>query len=100
MSIAVTKGWKNICGNGVSKAINGFFINYRMVEIDLSFKIPGARHLVFHGSKKNVLIQTIVVLCIFLVVGIGGYIWRSNNIASQTDSAQTTLSGQLTDFVK
>ncbi|WP_257132178.1 hypothetical protein [Bacillus pseudomycoides] len=41
-----------------------------------------------------------MVLCIFLIVGIGGYVWRSNNIAPQTDSAQTTLAGQLTDFVK
>ncbi|PGC27648.1 hypothetical protein COM11_19755 [Bacillus pseudomycoides] len=53
-----------------------------------------------NGNKKNILTQIIVVLCIFLVVGIGGYVWRSNNIAPQTDSAQTTLAGQLTDFVK
>ncbi|MTK11829.1 MAG: hypothetical protein F8N39_07005 [Clostridiaceae bacterium] len=51
-------------------------------------------------SKKNVLRQTIAVLCIFLAVGIGGYVWCSNNIASQTGSSQTTLSGQLTDFIK
>ncbi|MBI6873503.1 hypothetical protein [Clostridium aciditolerans] len=51
-------------------------------------------------SKKNVLRQTIAVLCIFLAVGIGGYVWCSNNIAPQPNSSQTTLSGQLTDFIK
>ncbi|MDP4086187.1 MAG: hypothetical protein Q8934_16435 [Bacillota bacterium] len=50
--------------------------------------------------KKNILGQTVGVLCVFLVVGIGGYIWRSNDIASQTNSSQTTLAGQLTGFAK
>jgi uncharacterized membrane-anchored protein len=53
-----------------------------------------------NGSKKNVLAQTIAVLCIFLAVGIGGYVWCSNNIVPQTDSSQTTLTGQLTDLIK
>ena len=71
-----------------------------VTKIDIKAKSETAETNQSTGSKKNVLTQTIVVLCIFLVVGIGGYVWRSNNIASQTDSAQTTLSGQLTDFVK
>ncbi|WP_256238588.1 hypothetical protein [Bacillus sp. EB600] len=50
-------------------------------------------------NKKNVLVQTIVVLCIFLVAGVGTYNWRSNNIALQSTASQTTLAGQLTDFV-
>ena len=54
------------------------------------------------GSKKSVLAQTIAVLSIFLVVGVGDYVWSSNNLAiaktPQSDSSQTTLSGQLTDF--
>ncbi|MET3288764.1 UNVERIFIED_CONTAM: putative membrane-anchored protein [Brevibacillus sp. OAP136] len=53
-----------------------------------------------NGSKKNVLKQTVVVLCIFLAVGIGSYVGLSNHIASQTASAQTTLVGQLNDFIK
>ncbi|WP_246009233.1 hypothetical protein [Brevibacillus fluminis] len=53
-----------------------------------------------NGSKKNVLKQTVVVLCIFLAVGVGGYVGLSNHIASQTASAQTTLAGQLNDFIK
>jgi len=56
------------------------------------------------GSKKNVLAQTTAVLCVFMVVGIGGYIWCSNNIAAASNSSQTapsqaTLKGQLTNFI-
>lgn len=51
------------------------------------------------SGKGRVLIQTIVALILFLAAGTGGYIGLSNNIASQTDSAQGTLAGQLTDFV-
>lgn len=54
---------------------------------------------VTNGNKKNVLVQTIVVLCIFLVLGVGSYIWRSNQIASQSDASQTTIAGQLSDFI-
>lgn len=52
------------------------------------------------GSRKSVMAQTIATLCIFLVVGIGGYAWCNHHIAQQTDSSQTTLSGQLTDFIQ
>lgn len=41
-----------------------------------------------------------MALCIFLVVGVGGYVWRSNDLASQSTASQTTLAGQLTDFIK
>jgi uncharacterized membrane-anchored protein len=51
-----------------------------------------------NASKKNVLVQTIAVLCILLAVGIGGYVWSSNTIAA--DSSQATLAGQLTDIAK
>jgi hypothetical protein len=49
------------------------------------------------ASKKHVQTQTIVVLVLFLAAGIGGYNWRSNNIASQ---GQATLAGQLNYFFK
>ncbi|OIK10298.1 hypothetical protein [Bacillus sp. MUM 13] len=51
-------------------------------------------------NKKHVRTQTIVVLVIFLVAGIGGYNWRSNNLASQGAKEQATLAGQLNDFIK
>lgn len=50
-------------------------------------------------NKKNVFIQTIAVLGVFLAVGIGGYGWCSNNIAQQSVSSSTTLKGQLTSFI-
>lgn len=50
-------------------------------------------------SPKNVLLQTVAVLIVFLAVGIGGYMWCNQNIVPEIDSSQTTLSGQLTDFI-
>jgi Uncharacterized membrane-anchored protein conserved in bacteria len=52
------------------------------------------------GNKKNVIIQTIIVLCLFLSIGIDGYVICSNSIAKQSDSVQTSLKGQLEDFIK
>lgn len=81
-------------------AILAIIIFLAVTKIDTKAKNETAVTNQSHESKKNVLTQTISVLCIFLVVGIGGYVWRSNDIASQTNSAQTTLVGQLTDFSK
>ena len=35
----------------------------------------------------------------YVILGIGGYAWCSNNIASQADSSVVSLSGQLTDYI-
>lgn len=69
-------------------------------KIDTNVKSDIAETNQRNAYKKHVLTQTIVVLVIFLVVGIGGYNWRSNNIESQGASEQTTLSGKLNNFVK
>lgn len=53
-----------------------------------------------NANKKLILIQTIVVLVISLIVGIGGYNWRSINIETQGVAEQSTIAGQLNDFVK
>ncbi|QED48300.1 COG4705 family protein [Cytobacillus dafuensis] len=81
-------------------AILAIIIFLAVTKIDTTAKSETKEINQTNGSKKNVLTQTFAVLCIFLVLGIGGYVWCSNNIASQTDSSQTTLSGQLTDFIK
>jgi uncharacterized membrane-anchored protein len=81
-------------------AILAIIVFLAVSKIDIKAKNETVETSQIIGNKKNVLNQTIVVLCIFLVVGVGGYIWRSNDIASQTSSPQTTLGGQLTDFVK
>lgn len=51
------------------------------------------------GRHKNVLNQTGAVLLVFIIIGIGGYYWCNTNIVPQIDSSQTTLSGQLNDFI-
>lgn len=79
-------------------AILAIIIFLAVTKIDITTKNETSETNQSNGSKKNVLTQTIAVLLISLVVGIGGYVWRSNNIASQTDSSQTTLAGQLTNF--
>jgi uncharacterized membrane-anchored protein len=81
-------------------AILAIIVFLAVSKIDITANSETTKTNQTNGSKKNVLTQTIVVLCIFLVVGIGGYIWRSNSITAQTNSPQATLAGQLTDFVK
>ncbi|MBM7656233.1 COG4705 family protein [Neobacillus cucumis] len=81
-------------------AILAIIILLAVTKIDINSKSEVAEKNQPNGRKKNVLTQTIVVLCIFLVGGIGGYVWRSNNIASQNTSSQATLGGQLTGFIK
>jgi len=81
-------------------AILAIIILLAATKMDINSKNEVAETNQTNGSKKNVLTQTIVVLCIFLLGGIGGYVWRSNNIASQTTSSQATLGGQLTGFIK
>jgi len=81
-------------------AILGIIVFLAVSKIDISTKRETTNTEQTNGSKKNVFIQTIVVLCVFLIVGIGGYTWRSNNLALETNASQATLSGQLSDFVK
>lgn len=71
-----------------------------ITKIDITSKSEMVDTNSTRASKRNVLTQTIVVLCIFLVLSIGGYIWRSNDLASQSTASQATLSGQLKDFIK
>ncbi|RDW20348.1 hypothetical protein CWR48_06610 [Oceanobacillus arenosus] len=82
-------------------AILAIIIFLAVSKIDTNTKSDIAKTNQSNTNKKNVLTQTIVVLIIFLVVGIGGYNWLSNNIASQGALVQqATLAGQLNDFVK
>lgn len=87
-------------------AILATIVFLAVTKIDTTAKSETEKTNRANGSKKNVLVQTIAVLGIFLVVGIGGYV-QLNNAASQNTSAQAasaspqaTLAGQLTDFVK
>ncbi|NRD79969.1 hypothetical protein HPT25_21780 [Bacillus sp. BRMEA1] len=81
-------------------AILAIIVFLAVSKIDINAKSKTTEKYQANGNKKYVLAQTIVVLCIFLVAGVGGYIWRSETIASETNSSQATLGGQLTDFIK
>lgn len=80
-------------------AILAIIVFLAVTKIDINAKSGATKTNQTSGSKKYVLTQTITALCIFLIVGIGGYMWRSNTIASQTVS-QASLGGQLTGFIK
>ncbi|CAM2855473.1 hypothetical protein PASE110613_04550 [Paenibacillus sediminis] len=82
-------------------AILAIIIFLAVTKIDTKAESEPAEANQANGSKKNVLTQTVVVLCIFLAVVIGGYVGLSQNIATQAGSTQqATLAGQLTDFIK
>ncbi|WP_235824985.1 COG4705 family protein [Bacillus salipaludis] len=81
-------------------AILAIIVFLAVSKVDTHVKSDIAETNQSNANKKQVLTQTIVVLVIFLVGGIGGYNWRSNYIASQGAAEQTTLAGQLNDFVK
>ena len=81
-------------------AILAIIIFLAFSKIDNNAEIDIAIANQSKANKKHVLTQTIVVLVIFLGVGIGGYNWRSNDIATQGAAEQATLAGQLNDFVK
>lgn len=76
-------------------AILAIIVFLAVTKIDISAKNENPETIDANVSNKNVMTQTILVLCIFLAVGIGGYVKLSSKVAS----TQTTLSGQLTDFV-
>ncbi|GHH98707.1 COG4705 family protein [Neobacillus kokaensis] len=81
-------------------AILAIIVFLAVTKIDIHAKSKTTKTGRPNGSKKNVMNQTIAALCIFLIVGIGGYMWRSNSIASQTVSSQASLGRQLTGFIK
>ncbi|MFY2253082.1 hypothetical protein ACOSZH_24620 [Priestia megaterium] len=81
-------------------AIFAIIVFLAITKIDITSKNEMVDTNPTRASKRNVLTQTIVVLCIFLVLSIGGYIWRSNDLVSQSTASQASLSGQLKDFIK
>jgi uncharacterized membrane-anchored protein len=81
-------------------AILAVIVFLAVSKIDINAKSKTEQTDQTNGNKKNVITQTIVALCVFLVVGLGGYVWRSNNIVSQNVSSQATLGGELSGFIK
>ena len=80
-------------------AILGVIIFLAVSKCDTTPKTQAAEPAQTNGRKNNVLAQTIAVLCAFLVVGIGGYALCSKIVSQDANASQTTLKGQLTDFI-
>ena len=80
-------------------SILGNIIFLAVTKIDIKQKSETEKPQIVSEGKNNVLAQTVAVLGFFLVIGIGGYAWCSSNIAKQADASQTTLHGQLSDFI-
>ncbi|TDM05210.1 hypothetical protein [Macrococcus lamae] len=78
-------------------AILGIIIYLAVSKIDNSNEQDVAEAVVKGESSRQVLMQTISVIALFLIVGIGGYQWRMHSVApTQTE---TSLTGQLDKFV-
>ncbi|MFC5406200.1 hypothetical protein [Cohnella soli] len=80
-------------------AILAIILFLAVSKVDIIKKSEADTSTQITQTPRKVLVQTVVVIIIFLAVGIGGYVWCNQNIIPEIDAAQTTLSGQLTDFI-
>lgn len=79
-------------------AILGVIVFLTATKIDIKrSSAPEANQM--NAGKNNIMAQTIVAFCMFLIIGVGGYKWRIANIEQQSGTTQTTLQGQLTGFI-
>jgi len=75
-------------------AIVGVVVFLAVTKIDTEVKNESSS-----STKGSATKQLIAVLGITLIVGLGGYFFRTEQLAMQADSAQTTLKNQLTPFL-
>lgn len=81
-------------------AILAVILLLAVTKLDL---IPRSEEVKTGGQQtgiKKVWMQSVSTIVVLLAVGIGGYSWCSNHLVPQVDSSQTTLSGQLDDFIQ
>lgn len=50
-------------------------------------------------AQRKTLVQTFIVICLFIILGISGYMWGTSQLAVQSQTSLTSLKGQLNDFV-
>ncbi|WP_241158468.1 hypothetical protein [Cohnella candidum] len=67
-------------------AILAVIVFLAVTKIDTASKSETVESGQAKKNKRNVLIQTVAVLCIFLAAGIGGYVQLNRQITSQIDS--------------
>lgn len=77
-------------------AILAIIIFLAVSKIDKTKETDTAETVIKPMDNRQTLMQTIAVLVLFLVVGVGGYQWRMHSIAPTTAS----LSGQMDQFIK
>ncbi|MBD3919424.1 hypothetical protein H8B09_11730 [Paenibacillus sp. PR3] len=80
-------------------AIVAIIVFLAITKYDLVAKGGNSESINTSSNLKLVWTQTIASIIVFLTVGIGGYVWCNHYVVPEIDSSQTTLSGQLNDFV-
>jgi uncharacterized membrane-anchored protein len=80
-------------------AILGIILLLSVSKLDTIPKNTAAPAKQRTDKTKSVLLQTVVVVFIFLAGGISSFFWLSGDVSNQANATQTTLSGQLTNFI-
>jgi len=80
-------------------AIVAVIIILSVTKIDTKTKTAVVDSEQSDNSKQRVFHQTIGVLCAFIVIGAGSYVWCSHNVAEKAKASGVTLQGQLGTFI-
>ena len=80
-------------------AIIAVIIILSVTKIDTKTKAGIVDSGLSGNSKQRVFHQTIGVLCAFIVLGAGSYVWCSHNVAEKAKASGATLQGQLGTFI-
>ncbi|WP_127497615.1 COG4705 family protein [Paenibacillus glycanilyticus] len=81
-------------------AILAVILLLSVTKLDLIPRTDGVKSENQHVSVRKVWMQSITTIVILLAVGIGGYSWSNHHLVPNVNSSQTTLSGQLNDFIQ
>ncbi|WP_336772784.1 COG4705 family protein [Paenibacillus sp. MMO-58] len=81
-------------------AILAVILLLSVTKLDLIPRTDGVKSNDQHAGVKRVWMQSITTIVVLLAVGIGGYSWSNHNLVPEVNSSQTTLSGQLNDFIQ
>ncbi|WP_168123132.1 hypothetical protein [Paenibacillus sp. HB172176] len=81
-------------------AISAIIILLAVTKIDVTGTNETPAFIPKAKRNNTALVQTILTLCLFLVVGIGGYMGLNQQISSQNGAGNDHLTGQLTEFLR
>ncbi|GLX66931.1 COG4705 family protein [Paenibacillus glycanilyticus] len=80
-------------------AILAVIIVLAVTKLDYLPRSEGAKSDGERSGIQKAWLQSLSTIVVLLVVGIGGYSWCNHHLVPKVDSTQTTLSGQLNDFI-